>query len=130
VVVSTVPGSPAATAGIKKGDVIEAVNGVRVGGPLGGTPDEAAALLRGLVGSEVSVRLAGSAWGRDVPLKREVLTARPVTASVVAIKDVPVAVLRVPVFSKDTAAEVPQRPSPAPAASRPMLHLRHAPEEA
>mmetsp|Transcript_47095 Transcript_47095/g.112240 ORF Transcript_47095/g.112240 Transcript_47095/m.112240 type:complete len:553 (+) Transcript_47095:218-1876(+) len=113
IVASTYPGSPAERAGLKKGDAIKAVSGVQVGGKIGGTADEAASLLRGTVGTEVAVTVTGfGGMNRDVTVAREVINMRPVTASVVDVagetaeENMRVGILRIPVFSKDTSAQV------------------------
>ncbi|MFP4057744.1 MAG: PDZ domain-containing protein [Candidatus Brocadiia bacterium] len=62
------PGSPAARAGLREGDRIEAVDGSSVA-----TPAEAAALLEGAVGTSAVLTVLSDGGRRQVELEREVV---------------------------------------------------------
>ena len=80
-VVEPLPGSPAARAGLLRGDVVTAIDGKPIASL---DPTDALGLLRGNVGSavEISVRHEGASESTPVKLKRERVRVSSVTASV------------------------------------------------
>jgi carboxyl-terminal processing protease len=101
-VVTSVPDGPAARAGIRTGDVIEAIDGVPAD-----TMDLALAmaLLRGAAGTELELRLRRDGATRTVRVTRERLPSTPkaVLRMLEAPGAGPVAYLRPPDFSPGTA---------------------------
>lgn len=109
-VLGTIPGSPAEKSGIKKGDVIVGVDNVKMGDygqtP---TPDDAAALLRGVPGTEVTVKIKGRFAGeKPITLTREVLKGRGASGRVVDIGPSKVGLIKVLSFNQGTCHEVVQ----------------------
>jgi carboxyl-terminal processing protease len=103
-VVSPMDGTPADRAGIKAGDLITQVNGESVAGlPL----DQAVDLMRGPVGSEITITITreGTADPFDVKLTRETITISPVRAR---LED-GVVVVRLTTFNEQTYPELEQQ---------------------
>lgn len=67
VIVSTLPGSPAAAAGVQPGDVFVAVDGEAI---LGRTVDEVTAIVRGPAGSDVAITFTRNGEPVDVVITR------------------------------------------------------------
>jgi carboxyl-terminal processing protease len=80
-VVAPLPGSPAARAGLARGDVVTAIDGKPVATL---EPSDALGLLRGTIGSvvEISVRHEGEDTSIPITLKRERVKVSSVVASV------------------------------------------------
>eukprot|EP00286_Rhodomonas_abbreviata_P025405 CAMPEP_0181297370 /NCGR_PEP_ID=MMETSP1101-20121128/5203_1 /TAXON_ID=46948 /ORGANISM="Rhodomonas abbreviata, Strain Caron Lab Isolate" /LENGTH=623 /DNA_ID=CAMNT_0023402301 /DNA_START=145 /DNA_END=2016 /DNA_ORIENTATION=- len=107
-ILSTISGSPAEKAGLKKGDVITKVGSVVVGQKGGGasTPDDCAALLRGTPGTDVTISVKGALRDRQLTLTREVLASRRVSSKLADLQGTQVGVIKIPSFSQDTSAQV------------------------
>ena len=105
-VVSPAEGGPAARAGVKPGDVLLAVDGVKAGDM--GDLNEVAVRLRGAVGEKVALSIRPSSGGpeREVQLTREKIQLKPVyseSCGPPAEPSVPsVGYLRVSAFSEKT----------------------------
>ena len=93
VVGSVVPGSSATNADVRAGDRVLAVDGVDVDGQL----TDAAAQLRGQVGTEVRLLVQSGPDQREVTLRRTVLPAFVASTELIP----GVAMLRIPQFSRD-----------------------------
>ena len=100
-VVSPIEGTPADRAGVQPGDYIAAVNGESVSGL---TLDEAVDLMRGPVGSEITITLQrdGTPDPFDVKITRETITISPVKSR---LED-GVVVLRLATFNEQTYPEL------------------------
>jgi carboxyl-terminal processing protease len=103
-VVTPIEGTPADRAGVKPGDVITQVNGESV---VGLTLNEAVDMMRGPVGSEITITITreGTPDPFDVKLTRETITISPVRAR---LED-GVIVLRLNTFNEQTFAELEQQ---------------------
>lgn len=96
-VVSPIDDTPAARAGIQAGDYITAVNGTSI---VGGTLNDAVQLMRGEVGTEVTVTIARQGQDPfDVVIARQTITTRAVTARV---EGGDIGVLRISTFNERT----------------------------
>ncbi len=117
-----VPASPAASAGIRPGDVLLAIDGE----PLEGADlASVTALLAGPEGTSLRVTLRGSTrGGRTVELQREILTPQTVFAQ----RQGDMAVIRISGFARDTSANLAREISRAATAPHPpkgvVLDLR------
>ena len=103
-VVAPIEGTPADRAGVQPGDLITQVNGESV---MGLTLNEAVDLMRGPVGSEITITLSreGTPDPFDVKLTRETITLSPVRAR---LED-GVVVLRLTTFNEQTFPELEQQ---------------------
>jgi carboxyl-terminal processing protease len=102
---NVVPDSPADSAGIMRGDVIEQIDGQRLTEP---DPNEVIRMLRGDIGREVSLTLVrpvtGDAFSLDLVL--EEIVVPPVTLRM--IEGTNIAWLRITIFGDQTVEEVDQ----------------------
>ena len=104
-VVSALPGSPAAKAGLTNGDILESINGSSTREM---SLEQAKMLFSGKPGTTLTASLvrASRAEPQNVTLKREVLTPTAVTVKQV---EAGVGYLRVDSFPKGRASEIAQR---------------------
>lgn len=102
-VANVVPDSPADGAGIRRGDVIEEVEGRSLAGE---DPNEVIRMLRGEIGASVSVTLIRPDTGDLIPLDLvlEEIVVPPVTLRM--IEGTSIAWLRITIFGDETVAEV------------------------
>jgi carboxyl-terminal processing protease len=100
-VVSPIEGTPADRAGVQPGDLISAVDGESV---LGLTLNEAVDLMRGPVGSDITITVTreGTADPFDIKITRETITVSPVKSR---LED-GVVVLRLATFNEQTYPEL------------------------
>lgn len=117
-------GSPAERAGVQKGDLIVAINGKAVADI---TAMEAADLMKGPVGSEVSLSvLRGKGARREFKLKRELINIKSVEGKILRIPE-PVAYIKINAFSDHTAAELNEYWNGLPEVKGVVLDLRDDP---
>jgi len=116
--------SPAEKAGLKKGDLISAINGIAVV-DLKSMP--AADLLKGPVGSEVVLSVQrGKEKNRDYKLKREIITLRTVESKVLQGSE-RIAYIKINAFSDNTVEELKEVWDRLPATKGMVLDLRDNP---
>jgi carboxyl-terminal processing protease len=94
---SVVPGTPAARAGIRDGDVITAVDGHALAGL---TKDASTVLIRGRQGTSVTLELKRGGGRLTVTLKRQVITAPTpiVLEAITTYRGVKVGIIDLPTF--------------------------------
>lgn len=100
---NVVPDSPADEAGIRRGDVIEEVDGQRLAEP---DPNEVIRMLRGEIGTDVSLTVIRPTSGdvMNVDLTLEEIVVPPVTLRMIEGTDI--AWLRITIFGDSTVEEV------------------------
>lgn len=102
-VANVIPDTPADDAGIRRGDVVEVIDGESVRGV---DPNQVIRMLRGEIGAEVAVTLVRPDGGEvlDLQLVLEEIVVPPVTLRFIEGTDV--AWLRIAIFGDETVAEV------------------------
>ncbi|HEU0113050.1 MAG TPA: S41 family peptidase [Thermomicrobiales bacterium] len=102
-IVAPIPGSPAAKAGLRSGDIIVAANGVKLEGLAN---DDALGLIRGPAGTSVRLTIArpGVARPFDVPVQRAAITIPSVDYTPVA--DGKIAWIQVTIFGDKTTPQL------------------------
>ena len=103
IVANVIPDTPADDAGVRRGDVIEAIDGRPVATE---DPNEVIRMLRGDIGAEVAVTLVRPDSGDvlDLQLVLEEIVVPPVTLRF--IEGTNIAWLRITIFGNETVAEV------------------------
>ena len=121
-ITGTVPGSPAATAGLQGGDQIEKVGGKDV---KGATADQATALIQGANGTSVTLTILRGSATFDVTLVRAEITVPSVRSTTIADH---ILYLRIYSFGASTSQDfVTQLKAGLPGAKGVALDLRENP---
>ncbi len=103
-IVDVIPGSPAEQAGLRRDDLIVAVDGSSTAGI---TNDRAAMLLQGPEGSSLMVSVSTSGQApRALQLRREHVEVPGIEAAQILDRDFGVAYVRIPSFQKSTSRDL------------------------
>lgn len=96
IVVSPLPGSPAAVQGVKRGDVVTRINGTQTASI---NPQQATPYIVGPVGSKVKLSIRRGETTRDLQLVREQIDLNPLTFKVQETAAGKVGYIQMPVFT-------------------------------
>jgi carboxyl-terminal processing protease len=107
-VVSPVAGSPAERAGLRSGDLIQAVDGVDTAQL---SLDEVARRIRGPRGTSVTLGLLREATALEVVVVRETITVESVRSRLLP-GDAPLAYVRISIFSEHTSQQLREQLAP------------------
>lgn len=102
-VVAPIAGSPAEKAGIQAHDRIVQIDGIPTTKI---TLDEAAARMRGAIGSRVSLMLERHGDSREIQLVRDRIALNPVVAELRSSQEVPIGYIRLSQFNANAVAEL------------------------